>query len=71
MVLGTIRHPSVAGDDFMQIGQWRLAADGATFSVSHIDGQAQLVETKVFSRRESSAWGFGWASFPVAGKGAN
>ncbi|CAE7944651.1 unnamed protein product [Symbiodinium sp. KB8] len=31
----------VTGDDFMQIGQWRLAADGATFSVSHIDGQAK------------------------------
>jgi len=42
----------VTGDDFMQIGQWRLAADGATFSVSHIDGQAKtfsagsLLQTK-------------------------
>ena len=32
----------------MQIGDWRLAAEGDTFSVSHIDGQAQFAETKVF-----------------------
>ena len=51
-MLGTKEHPSVAGDDVMQIGQWRLAADGATFSVSHIDGQAQFVETR-FSAVES------------------
>ncbi|CAE7836716.1 unnamed protein product [Symbiodinium sp. CCMP2592] len=31
----------VTGEDFMQIGDWRLAAEGDTFSVSHIDGQAK------------------------------